>query len=717
MNRPKIFLFIFVLILSISLVGCSDSTDSDIEIDEDNVPMENEDESSSIEIYTATFILNGGDLSNLSPLSFTQEMLPYVLPIPIREGYYFLGWYEDKNLNGNSVIDIPASTVLDMTYYAKWELVNYNINFLLNDGFLDEDFPTYYNVTQLPLELPIPSKRGFDFLAWYEEMHFNGEQVHSLPANAASEVTLYAKWELITFSIDFLSVDGIMDDTAYFNISQLPYVLPIPSRDGYRFLGWFDLDNLFGQPTTQIGLDTAENKAFNARWSRLHSIIYFLDGGVNNHLNPAEYTSEDNVTIYPPSKEGFIFDGWYVDQDFTKPAIVNFEQHHNDKVYYAKWIKPYSINYYSLDNALGGRIFARSENSAFLTNDGKIYTWGNNSKGQIIGDGTWGNTPVVSPLDITSYFPPLDSDDKFIDISIGQESYAALTSKGRVFAWGIQGESLNGINFLREITSKFNLDSDDKIIDLKLGDFHASAISAKGHLFTLGPNYGGQLGNNGTVFDFNKNPSPITFIFDLPTEETLVTISVGGNHSSVISSMGRVFVWGSNHQGQLGDGTYETKFFPIEITENFDLRTNEEIVSLHLGGQSSLAISSMERIFTWGELAQSSMPTDITSSFNFFSGERIKFVESSFYNFSVITSNDRVFIWGFNNSGQIGDGTNNRAQVPVDITPNFNLNSGEKILSVGLGVSHSLAISSDSKIFAWGNNSSGQLGDGTRINK
>ena len=82
--------------------------------------------------------------------------------------------------------------------------------------------------------------------------------------------------------------------------------------------------------------------------------------------------------------------------------------------------------------------------------------------------------------------------------------------------------------------------------------------------------------------------------------------------------MGRLFTWGQNTWGQLGDGTTVDKYTPTEITYRFNLFEDEKIEYISVNYFNPSAITSMGRIFTW-----STTPTDITSSFDLSSNESI----------------------------------------------------------------------------------------------
>ena len=84
-------------------------------------------------------------------------------------------------------------------------------------------------------------------------------------------------------------------------------------------------------------------------------------------------------------------------------------------------------------------------------------------------------------------------------------------------------------------------------------------------------------------------------------------------------------------------------------------------------------------------------PTEITSRFSLGAGETIESISLGYFHSSAITSTGRIFTWGNNDSGQLGDGTTTQRTTPTEITSQFNLSSGEKIISISLGGLHSSA--------------------------
>lgn len=119
---------------------------------------------------------------------------------------------------------------------------------------------------------------------------------------------------------------------------------------------------------------------------------------------------------------------------------------------------------------------------------------------------------------------------------------------------------------VNNITKKFNLRNDEIITSISLGGTHNAVLTSLGRLFLWGINESGQLGDGS--LDYREDPVDITTRFKLPEGESISAISLGGQHSSVITTLGRIFMWGENFNGELGDGTNKNRLTPFDISNN-----------------------------------------------------------------------------------------------------------------------------------------------------
>ncbi len=188
------------------------------------------------------------------------------------------------------------------------------------------------------------------------------------------------------------------------------------------------------------------------------------------------------------------------------------------------------------------------------------------------------------------------------------------------------------------------------------GQFHALALASNGKVYGWGYNGNGQLGNN-----LKTTPaSPVLAVF--PSGVTATSIAAGGYHSLAIGSDGNLYGWGYNAYGQLGDGG---------TTEH----NKPQLVS---------------------------MP----------SGVRATALAAGLYHSLAIGSNGKLYAWGYNLYGQIGDGTTTNQLLPEAI----NLPSGGTPSAITTGQYDSLALLPNGVLYAWGENGFGQLGIGTTVN-
>jgi alpha-tubulin suppressor-like RCC1 family protein len=194
----------------------------------------------------------------------------------------------------------------------------------------------------------------------------------------------------------------------------------------------------------------------------------------------------------------------------------------------------------------------------------------------------------------------------------------------------------------------------------------------------------------------------------------------------MLTSSGRVFSWGRNFYGQLGNGNNTTSSTPIEITSKFYLSNDEYIIFIEMGNYHNSAITNNGRLFTWGPKGQgelgnntkerSSLPIDITNNFELDNEDRI--IETSFGGdvSSALTTSGKLFVWGNNVFGEQGNGSSSIELLPNEITENFNLQPNEKISSIFFSGFTSAAYTSNNRLFMWGYNLFGQFGNGTTLN-
>lgn len=164
-----------------------------------------------------------------------------------RTNYIFDGWNTKKNGTGIAVKDgakfknLTADNNKTVKLYAQWKKITYTITYELDGGVMTEENPAVYDAETETFQLKDPVKTGYVFLGWYTEPSFTNK-ITQITKGTKINYTLYAKWELIRYSIAFDgngAVSGKVD--ALLNcVYNGEYMLPENQfeKTGYVFLGW-----------------------------------------------------------------------------------------------------------------------------------------------------------------------------------------------------------------------------------------------------------------------------------------------------------------------------------------------------------------------------------------------------------------------------------------------------------------------------------------------
>ena len=242
---------------------------------------------------------------------------------------------------------------------------------------------------------------------------------------------------------------------------------------------------------------------------------------------------------------------------------------------------------------------------------------------------------------------------------------------------------------------------------LDLGYGHSCAITTAGNLMCWGENesysgYGSLLG----VGEY-PDESPIPLNVDLGGASSY--ISASENTTCAVTSGGLGYCWGDGEDGQLGDGLYDNSFYPVAVSGEITWS------KISTGEDFTCGMNTDGAAYCWGDdsygylgngtsLGSSSTPSPV---FNLDSG--VTDISSGNYHTCALVSGG-VKCWGYNSDGQLGDNSasGTSSQVPVDVS---GLTSGVAAISCGDYFTCAL-IESDGSVKCWGNNFSGELGNG-----
>ena len=231
------------------------------------------------------------------------------------------------------------------------------------------------------------------------------------------------------------------------------------------------------------------------------------------------------------------------------------------------------------------------------------------------------------------------------------------------------------------------------------------AIRASGAAWAWGNNSNGQLGDNTTV----SKSSPVSVVGGFTD---WIQVSAGTAHSLGLRRNGTVWAWGYNTNGNLGDGTTTARSSPVSVVGGF---TNWSQISA--GNDHSIGVRANGTIWAWGynlygrlgdnTTTNSSSPVSVVGGFT----DWIQVSAGGDHSLGVRT-NGTIWSWGNNGSGQLGDGTVTIQSSPVSVVGGFT-----NWTQVSAGSGFSLGLRTNGSAWAWGFNGSGHLGDGTNVGK
>jgi alpha-tubulin suppressor-like RCC1 family protein len=369
------------------------------------------------------------------------------------------------------------------------------------------------------------------------------------------------------------------------------------------------------------------------------------------------------------------------------------------------------------------------EHCLALKKDGSLWAWGRNIDGRL-GDGTTANKLVptrigadsswVSIVAATVFSFGIKSDGslwfwgnigtpaphvptQFTNTSTGWAQLMpggwaghvlVLRQDGTLCAWGNNTNGQLGNNSTLPNSNFQTINLATNWAAAAAGGSHTVALKLNGAVFSWGGNTSGQLGY--WTDSFTNSGNQLT-----PRLVTPHKLAGGDSHSLAVAPNGTLWAWGSNNSQQLGLGwSVPNAFIPTQLGSDTDW------VAVAAGGRYSLALKTDGTLWEWGlQTDYRDIPTKIG-------------IDNDWVDIAVggshalaLKSNGNMYGWGYNYTGQIGDGTTQAKLFPV-LVGSSRLDSGQTWLEIAAGSNFSGAIRSDGAFCTWGDNSSGQSGEG-----
>jgi alpha-tubulin suppressor-like RCC1 family protein len=326
-----------------------------------------------------------------------------------------------------------------------------------------------------------------------------------------------------------------------------------------------------------------------------------------------------------------------------------------------------------------------------------LWGWGDNSSGQL------------GQANITNYSSPVQVGSLTNWQQIAGDSHSlAIKTDGTLWAWGSNSNGQIGNNTITNYSSPIQVGSPTIWKQVAAGSFsgHSLGISTSGRLYVWGSNGAGQIGTN--------VPPGVTFAYSSPVQIGALTNwkLVAGGHSAswAIKTDGTIWAWGRNVEGQLGQGNITYRSSPIQIGS----LTNWKSITSTSSAFGMSAIKTDSTLWTWGindygqlglgDIVSRSSPVQVGALVNW------RQVATGRYHTLAVKTDGTLWAWGRNEGGQLGLGNVILYSSPVQVGSLTNWKSARAI-----GQNNALALKTDGTIWAWGLNSTGQLGNSNII--
>ncbi|MEP7121148.1 MAG: hypothetical protein ABJE95_09570 [Byssovorax sp.] len=228
------------------------------------------------------------------------------------------------------------------------------------------------------------------------------------------------------------------------------------------------------------------------------------------------------------------------------------------------------------------------------------------------------------------------------------------------------------------------------------------AVTVAGALLCWGHNESGQLGN-GTM-QGSLTPMGVSGL-----GSGARAVAAGGLHTCAVTAAGAALCWGENSSGELGDGTAAASLVPVAVKG-----LSSGVTAVAVGFGHSCAITGAKTVKCWGldkygELGNGAAsevpvktPVDVKGLVS------VAAIASSSLHTCALDTSGLVSCWGHNLDGELGNGTTADSSVPQGV-----MGLPDGVTAIGVGTSHTCAVTKEGGVKCWGNNSFGQLGDGS----
>ncbi len=337
-----------------------------------------------------------------------------------------------------------------------------------------------------------------------------------------------------------------------------------------------------------------------------------------------------------------------------------------------------------------------------LPSEREASCWGVNTDGQV-GSGRFGN-PEFPGVIVGGLL--------FEQISLGFGHSCGLTEDGDAYCWGSNGGGILGTGMPGASAEPLLVTGNIRWLIVSGGGTHTCGVSDAMAAYCWGSNQTGQLGLRGLAPDCGGTCAATPQLVEAAF--AVSTVTTGATHTCALTTDSVGYCWGSNADGQLGNGTLVSSPLPVLVQgglrfKALDAGGNHTCGLLDDGtafcwgrdddGQLGAGLETQECAVTGAKCSTSPLAVETTRTF--------AAISAGGKHTCALTPDGTAHCWGNNRRGQLGNGEVFNVPVPQQVL------GSNRLQSISAGEGHTCGVSADADVFCWGDNFRGQLGNGS----
>ena len=336
--------------------------------------------------------------------------------------------------------------------------------------------------------------------------------------------------------------------------------------------------------------------------------------------------------------------------------------------------------------------------------DGSVVGWGQDADGQA--------ARPPSPKRVINAPVAIDLPGKVLQVALGDTTQYALLEDGTVVSWGTNDEGQLGNGpagasgelgvYPKPSVTPVRVTGLSDVIQIAAGMKHAVALRKDGTVWAWGRRDNGEIGDGEPAGRPRRAIGPTR----VPGLEGITQIAADGSHTLALRSDGRVMAWGQNRYGELGSGTRDTAWTPVEV------KGLDRVVAIAAGGGGGRGTSGAVRddgsVWMWGmNMTRGALSPDeegarllVPAPVKGVTGARQLSIGTG--HVAVLLADGTLRLWGFDGYGQTGVGTSGTSDATgayktTPVTPKI-----ANVAAVYLGGYRSIAVRADGTLWIWG---------------